>query len=704
MKHDRVFRSWATCFCALAFAAQAQISVGVAPDTVFLGEQFNVSGAGFTPSGVAILHFAVPSGAELPTMTMIANAGGIYNGTATISSSSSNLPTGLYRHWAVDQSTGTRSADVFLTVTPAHVIVVPRATRNKFDNDGNGYYEEVTLEIATYASSGFHRIDAKFYGRDCHGQEALTISRNNLPAALGPGNVFTIKVPANSQRELWDFRMEAFVSGSTDSLVYQIPYEQSSEWTSLPMWDGTPACVSAALFPAAAGETALLKPLTAYLGDTLCIDIRLAQNPQPIDTFACTVQVDPQRLVLARVAKGDLTGGFTTVHAEEFPAGSGTILCSGSGAIAVPANSTGSVLRLCFTVQCLEGELGEIVIKDLLRDFAGLGVCCNAFVCAACESNGDLNHDASLTPGDALCAFQIYLNNGALPPGCGAAEIPCELVAADVNCDGTTTPGDALAIFQRYLQNLPPAPCFAKINSSANKARPAAYQLVLQPRRTTSPLAPSPRELMKVALRVEQNFGLEAFGLALSYPTDKLEFMRVERTTLTADWVQLEGRENVPGVITLAGFTTQPMRGAASSEVLEIVFAHNGRALEPEEFVVSALVDDFREAGESGLGVRRMKAAELPKSFLLEDNFPNPFNPETEIRFALPQTSHAVVKIFNLLGEEVRTLVDEHREAGYHTLSWEGRDNFGKPVASGVYLYQLRAGGFSQVKRMSLLR
>jgi len=104
--------------------------------------------------------------------------------------------------------------------------------------------------------------------------------------------------------------------------------------------------------------------------------------------------------------------------------------------------------------------------------------------------------------------------------------------------------------------------------------------------------------------------------------------------------------------------------------------------------------------------------ASIPEQYALEQNYPNPFNPETEIRFAIPQASHVVVKIFNIVGAEIRTLVDEQREAGYHRVHWDGKDKTGKLVASGVYLYQLRAGnsstgserGFSQVKKMSLLR
>ncbi len=93
-----------------------------------------------------------------------------------------------------------------------------------------------------------------------------------------------------------------------------------------------------------------------------------------------------------------------------------------------------------------------------------------------------------------------------------------------------------------------------------------------------------------------------------------------------------------------------------------------------------------------------------PLAFTLAQNYPNPFNPETEINFTLPQASAVSVKIFNLLGEEIRTLVDEERAAGYHTLRWDGKDKNGNAAASGVYLYQYRAGDFLQVRKMSLLR
>jgi len=94
----------------------------------------------------------------------------------------------------------------------------------------------------------------------------------------------------------------------------------------------------------------------------------------------------------------------------------------------------------------------------------------------------------------------------------------------------------------------------------------------------------------------------------------------------------------------------------------------------------------------------------IPDEFIVHQNFPNPFNPETEIRFALTKDSHVVISIYNTLGQQIGTLIDTQYAAGFHSVRWDGKDRNGSPVSSGVYLYQIQAGEFSQVRKMSLLR
>ena len=115
----------------------------------------------------------------------------------------------------------------------------------------------------------------------------------------------------------------------------------------------------------------------------------------------------------------------------------------------------------------------------------------------------------------------------------------------------------------------------------------------------------------------------------------------------------------------------------------------------------------------AGLMIEDEKVAvrELPTSFALEQNYPNPFNPITTIHFTLPDarrntqdTRHTTLKIFNLLGQEVTVLLDEEKEPGYYTVTWDGRNEDGNNVPSGVYFYRLEAGSFVQTRRMLLLR
>jgi hypothetical protein len=95
---------------------------------------------------------------------------------------------------------------------------------------------------------------------------------------------------------------------------------------------------------------------------------------------------------------------------------------------------------------------------------------------------------------------------------------------------------------------------------------------------------------------------------------------------------------------------------------------------------------------------------EMPVEFVLEQNYPNPFNPETTIRFALPKRVHVYLAIYNVLGQEVRVLVDRELMPGYHSFVWDGRDKAGRKVNSGLYYYRFRAGEFTTVKKMLLLK
>ncbi|MHB8852480.1 MAG: FlgD immunoglobulin-like domain containing protein, partial [Ignavibacteriaceae bacterium] len=94
----------------------------------------------------------------------------------------------------------------------------------------------------------------------------------------------------------------------------------------------------------------------------------------------------------------------------------------------------------------------------------------------------------------------------------------------------------------------------------------------------------------------------------------------------------------------------------------------------------------------------------MPSNFQVFQNYPNPFNPTTTINFALPQSSNVKIVIYDMLGREVRTLVNGDQVAGVHSIVWDGRNNFGSQVASGTYIYRVVAGSYSAVKKMIMLK
>jgi photosystem II stability/assembly factor-like uncharacterized protein len=93
-----------------------------------------------------------------------------------------------------------------------------------------------------------------------------------------------------------------------------------------------------------------------------------------------------------------------------------------------------------------------------------------------------------------------------------------------------------------------------------------------------------------------------------------------------------------------------------------------------------------------------------PQAFELAQNYPNPFNPGTHIKFHVPATSSVRLEVFNITGQHIATLLEEKRAAGEHELSWDGRNDLGQPVPSGVYLLSIRAGEFTQARKMLLTR
>ena len=180
--------------------------------------------------------------------------------------------------------------------------------------------------------------------------------------------------------------------------------------------------------------------------------------------------------------------------------------------------------------------------------------------------------------------------------------------------------------------------------------------------------------------------------------------------TLDAATVEFSGgvKPNMNLVVSelLAGTTNTLITNASGAAQLAVALPAYGAAIymvatEPKSISVPDIPTGVAESNE----------ATLPQTFALQQNFPNPFsasgtfgNPETTIRFDLPRSSEVKLRVFNLLGAEVLTLLNERRLAGTHTFKWDGKNADQQQVVSGIYLLRLEAGNEVRVRKMVLVR
>lgn len=154
------------------------------------------------------------------------------------------------------------------------------------------------------------------------------------------------------------------------------------------------------------------------------------------------------------------------------------------------------------------------------------------------------------------------------------------------------------------------------------------------------------------------------------------------------------------------------VKSRATEEGLHIAFAGAEAVSGPGELLrvygvgpegAQLIRGEFND-GRIAVEVEVMPMQAVPAVYALHANAPNPFNPTTSIRFDLPQAGQVRLEIFDVLGQQIRVLVAQALPAGGHQFIWDGRDHSGRQVGSGMYLYRLEVGAFTQVRRMLLLK
>ena len=204
---------------------------------------------------------------------------------------------------------------------------------------------------------------------------------------------------------------------------------------------------------------------------------------------------------------------------------------------------------------------------------------------------------------------------------------------------------------------------------------------------------------------------LNGYGLELAYDADKFEFVSVApaendllkseggETPLFKNWAE-EGRISVVNVITESG--TVSGEGALVTFTFKVLREFDDSA---RFEIAQGVVFDADQLQNPVVTLGALDVQSTPTEFALHQNFPNPFNPQTNIPYDLAEGGDVVLRIYNLLGQEVRTLVRERQAPGRYTVQWSGMDDRGVSVSSGIYFYQVSvAGKFQDAKRLMLLK
>jgi hypothetical protein len=203
---------------------------------------------------------------------------------------------------------------------------------------------------------------------------------------------------------------------------------------------------------------------------------------------------------------------------------------------------------------------------------------------------------------------------------------------------------------------------------------------------------------------------LKGYGFSMNYDPAKYEFVKaseVEESLLKSG----AGRQTLfvsanhtPGRVDLGAVKVDGQGVSGDGRLVELTFKTRRAAAAGDFRISEGVLIGLDGAIDRLTNVDFARLMPQAGEYKLDQNIPNPFNPSTVIGYRTPEAGPVRLVIYNLLGQEVRVLVDRDMEAGSFTATWDGRDEMGRQVSSGIYLYRIQAGGFLASRRMMFLK
>ncbi len=216
--------------------------------------------------------------------------------------------------------------------------------------------------------------------------------------------------------------------------------------------------------------------------------------------------------------------------------------------------------------------------------------------------------------------------------------------------------------------------------------------------------------VLKLQVAINHAQKLKGYGFVLQYDQAKYEFVEareVDQNLLNTGSGQpalFLASNKTPGQVAVGSMKVDGQAASGDGGLVEFTFKTTQTPLPADFQILDGVMVDLSGGIDAITHIEIGNLKPIPTEYALEQNVPNPFNPSTTIDYRLPEAGEVRLVIYNLLGQRVRTLVRESMDAGFHSVIWDGMDEFGKQVASGIYIYRLSATNFTQVRRMMLLK
>ncbi len=213
-----------------------------------------------------------------------------------------------------------------------------------------------------------------------------------------------------------------------------------------------------------------------------------------------------------------------------------------------------------------------------------------------------------------------------------------------------------------------------------------------------SPVSGMSGQMISIPVYVDANIaGIRSAQMRLVYDNTQLKIQRVLTTDLTSNFMVASNIQDGAVTIAMASGNELAHGGQLLNIEAEVVGSGNNIVVSLE----SISLNDNSVSSVTSVGT---KNDNVPATYELSQNYPNPFNPSTTIEYKLPERAFVEMKIYDITGREVATLVSGMQEAGTHNVVWNATNGYGVKVASGVYIYRITAGNFTQLKKMVLLK